>query len=60
MALMMRAHSAHEISLDGVTGHVHFVPPNQFVRESVPAKFENGKAVLMNANTYQGFSISER
>lgn len=60
MALMMRAHSAYEISLDGVTGHVHFVPPNQFVRESVPAKFENGKAVLMNANTYQGFSISER
>lgn len=60
MASMMRAHSVYEISLDGVTGHVHFVPPNQFVRESVPAKIKNGKAVLMNANIYQGFSFSER
>ncbi|GJL71039.1 MAG: penicillin-binding protein activator [Nitrosomonas sp.] len=60
MALMMRAHSAYEISLDGVTGHVYFVPPNQFIRESIPARFKNGKAVLINANTYQGLSISER
>ena len=60
MALMMRAHSVYEISLDGVTGHIHFVPPNQFVREPVPARFKNGKAVLINTNTYRGLSIRER
>ncbi len=60
MAMMMRAHSLKEISLDGVTGYIHFVPPNQFVREPIPAKFDEGKAVLMNADTQQDFSISER
>ena len=60
MAMMMRAHSVYEISLDGVTGSIHFVPPNQFVREPIPAKFDEGKAVPMNADTQQDFSISER
>jgi uncharacterized protein len=60
MAMMMRAYTVNEILLDGVTGYIHFVPPNQFVRESIPAKFDEGKAVLMNADTQQDFSISER
>lgn len=60
MAMMLYAHAAYEISLDGVTGYIHFVPPNQFVRESIPAKFENGRAVLMNAGKLQDHVTSER
>jgi outer membrane PBP1 activator LpoA protein len=47
MALMLQAHSANEISLDGVTGHIRFIPPNQFVREPVTAVFDKGKALHM-------------
>ena len=60
MAMMLHAQAAYEISLDGVTGYIHFVPPNQFVREAVPAKFDKGRAVLINAINQQDYSISER
>lgn len=60
MSMMLYAHAAYEISLDGVTGYIHFVPPNQFVRESIPAKFENGRAVLINAGKLHDYAISER
>jgi len=38
-----------EISFDGVTGHIHFAPPNQFMREPVAARFEQGKVQLMRS-----------
>lgn len=48
MALMFQTHSAHEITLDGVTGRIRFVPPNQFVREPVAAKFDKGKVLIVD------------
>ncbi len=63
MARMLQVRSASEISLDGVTGHIRFVPPNQFVREPVPAKFHNGQVLLTNAppkNSQQDVSVDER
>ena len=38
-----------EISFDGVTGHVRFVPPNHFMREPVAARFEQGKVQLIRS-----------
>ncbi|MDP1558694.1 MAG: penicillin-binding protein activator [Nitrosomonas sp.] len=48
MALMFQARSAHEVSLDGVTGYIRFVPPNQFVREPIAARFDKGRVLLVN------------
>ena len=47
-ANMFQAQSAHEISFDGVTGHIRFMPPNQFVREPLFAQFDEGKAMLLD------------
>lgn len=40
----------NEISFDGVTGHIHFAPPNQFIREPIAAQFEQGKVQLIQSS----------
>ena len=37
------------ISIDGVTGQIRFVTPNQFVREPIAAQFDQGKVKLMDS-----------
>jgi outer membrane PBP1 activator LpoA protein len=49
MTYLLQPQSAEEISFDGVTGYIHFAPPNQFVREAVAAQFEQGKIRLLDA-----------
>ncbi|MDH5479584.1 MAG: penicillin-binding protein activator [Nitrosomonas sp.] len=46
MALTLQVQAPHEISFDGVTGHVRFIHPNHFIREPIAAKFENGRVLL--------------
>jgi uncharacterized protein len=58
MAMMLEAQTAQEISFDGVTGHIRFIPPNQYVREPVAAKFDKGKVILLNK--YKQPSLNER
>lgn len=45
---LLQLRPVNEISFDGVTGHIHFLPPNQFVREPIAAQFEGGKVQLIN------------
>ncbi len=40
----------NEISFDGVTGHIRFAPPNQFIREPLAAQFEQGKVQLIQSS----------
>lgn len=47
MTDLLQLRSADQISFDGVTGHIRFAPPNQFIREAVAAQFKNGKAQLI-------------
>ncbi len=48
MTYLLQPQSVEEISFDGVTGYIHFAPPNQFVREAVAAQFEQGKIQLLD------------
>ncbi len=50
MALMLEAQTAQEIAFDGVTGFIRFIPPNQYIREPVAAKFDKGKVMLLNTH----------
>ncbi len=56
MAMMLQANTAYEVSLDGVTGYIRFVPPNQFVREPVAAKFDKGKVMLLSPEKDSAFN----
>lgn len=47
MARLLQLQPVDEISFDGVTGHIRFSPPNQFVREPMAAQFVLGKAQLI-------------
>ncbi|SEF98050.1 penicillin-binding protein activator [Nitrosomonas ureae] len=47
LANLMLPQPISAISIDGVTGQIRFQSPNQFVRELVPAQFENGKVQLI-------------
>lgn len=47
MAHLLQLQPVDEISFDGVTGHIRFSPPNQFVREPTAAQFVQGKAQLI-------------
>ncbi len=58
MSLMLEAQTAQEISFDGVTGFIRFIPPNQYVREPVAAQFDKGKVILLN--NYQKSLGNER
>lgn len=49
MARMLQAYTVDEISLDGVTGYIYFRPPNQFIREAIPARFDNGRVFRLNS-----------
>ncbi|MBX3641339.1 MAG: penicillin-binding protein activator [Nitrosomonas sp.] len=42
MSRLLYARSPYEVSLDGVTGYIHYVPPAQFVRDPVAARFDKG------------------
>ena len=46
--LQPQSQSVNEISFDGVTGSIRFLPPNQFVREPVAAQFDYGKVQLLD------------
>jgi len=46
--LLQPQQSVEDISFDGVTGHIHFAPPNQFIREAVAAQFAQGKVQLLD------------
>ncbi len=48
MAHLLQPQSAYDVAFDGVTGHIRFVPSNQFIREPVAAQFEQGKVQLIN------------
>ena len=48
---MFQAQFASEISFDGVTGHIRFMPPNQFVREPLFSQFDKGKVILLDTST---------
>jgi hypothetical protein len=48
MTHLLQPQSVDAISFDGVTGHIRFAPPNQFIREPVAAQFEQGKAQFIN------------
>jgi len=48
MTYLLQPQSVEEISFDGVTGYIHFAPPNQFIREAVAAQFEQGKVQLLD------------
>ncbi len=45
--LQPQSQPVEDISFDGVTGHIRFVPSNQFVREPIAAQFEQGKVRLI-------------
>ena len=45
---MLQVQFPYEISFDGVTGHVRFMPPNQFVRKPLFAQFDKGKVILLD------------
>lgn len=45
---MLQVQFAEEISFNGVTGHIYFVPPNQFLREPLLAQFDKGKVTLLD------------
>lgn len=45
---MLQTQFTDEISFDGVTGYIRFIPPNRFVREPLFAQFDKGKAVLLD------------
>ena len=47
-AHMFQAQFADDISFDGVTGHIYFSPPNQFVREPLFAQFDKGEVILLD------------
>jgi len=49
MVLMFQAQTASDISLDGVTGHISFMPANYFIRKPIVAMFSQGRALLMDA-----------
>jgi uncharacterized protein len=49
MSRLLYAHSPYEVSLDGVTGYIRYVPPAQFIREPVAAKFDNGGVQVLRA-----------
>ncbi len=42
MSRLLYARSPYEVSLDGVTGYIRYIPPAQFVREPVAAIFDKG------------------
>ncbi|UJP05975.1 MAG: penicillin-binding protein activator [Nitrosomonas sp.] len=42
------------ITIDGVTGNIRFVPPNQFVRESLAARIEDGKVQFIPLSNHSG------
>lgn len=48
MTYLLQPQPVEEISFDGVTGYIHFSPPNQFIREAVAAQFEQGKIQLLD------------
>lgn len=57
MSYLLQSQSVNKISFDGVTGYIHFAPPNQFVREPVAAQFDHGKVQLLNLQ--QGITENE-
>ena len=50
MANLLLPQPVNAITLDGVTGNIRFVLPNQFVRELIPAQFEEGKVKLLRVS----------
>ena len=48
MANLLLPQPVEAIAIDGVTGQIHFAPPNQFVREPVAAQFDQGKVRLLD------------
>ncbi len=50
MSRLLYARSPNEVSLDGVTGRIHYIPPAQFVREPVAAKFDKGGVQVLRAS----------
>jgi len=51
---ILEAQSTSEISFDGVTGRIRFMPPNQFVRELLFSQFDKGKARLLDIRVEDG------
>lgn len=46
--LQPQSQTVHEISFDGITGYIRFVPPSLFVREPIAAQFAHGKIQLLD------------
>ncbi|MEK7792251.1 MAG: penicillin-binding protein activator [Pseudomonadota bacterium] len=58
MTYILQTRSAQNIAFDGVTGYIRFVPPNQFVRESIAARIDKGRVQLIT--TQKDTVIDER
>jgi uncharacterized protein len=49
MSRLLYARSPYEVSLDGVTGYIRYVPPAQFIRKPVAARFDKGGVQVLRA-----------